>query len=97
FNEFTLTYRTGDIVSPHIPTTEPLQLEIDHFLDCAMGKQRPRTDGYSGLRVVRVLEAIERSEKHGNRLEPVHVPVAAARAAKAARPVSIPAGRGTRG
>ncbi|HEU4764121.1 MAG TPA: Gfo/Idh/MocA family oxidoreductase [Candidatus Eisenbacteria bacterium] len=69
FNEYTLTYRTGDIVSPAIPTTEPLQLEIDHFLECAMSGDRPRTDGLSGLRVVRVLEAIERSGKNGNRLE----------------------------
>jgi len=69
FNEYTLTYRTGDIVSPAIPTTEPLQLEIDHFLECALTGTRPRTDGLSGLRVVRVLEAIERSGRNGNRLE----------------------------
>jgi predicted dehydrogenase len=71
FNEYTLTYRTGDIVSPHIPATEPLQLEIDHFLDCAMSGRQPRTDGYSGLRVVKVLEAIERSERNGNHLETI--------------------------
>jgi len=71
FNEYTLTYRTGDIVSPHVPTTEPLQIEIDHFLQCAMTGERPRTDGLSGLRVVRVLEAIERSGMNGNRLERV--------------------------
>ena len=71
FNEYTLTYRTGDIVSPHVPSTEPLQIEIDHFLHCAMTGERPRTDGMSGLRVVRVLEAIERSGANGNRLEGV--------------------------
>jgi predicted dehydrogenase len=71
FNEYTLTYRTGDIVSPAIPTTEPLQLELDHFLECAASGARPRTDGLSGLRVVRVLEAIERSGKNGNRLEKI--------------------------
>jgi len=71
FNEYTLTYRTGDIVSPAIPTTEPLQLELDHFLECVANGQRPRTDGLSGLRVVRVLEAIERSGRNGNRLEKI--------------------------
>ncbi len=71
FNEYSLTYRTGDIVSPAIPTTEPLQLELDHFLECVKSGQRPRTDGLSGLRVVRVLEAIERSGKNGNRLEQI--------------------------
>lgn len=71
FNEHTLTYRTGDIVSPHVPTTEPLQIEIDHFLDCALTGARPKSDGLSGLRVVRVLEAIERSGRNGSRLEPI--------------------------
>ena len=69
FGEFTLTYRTGDIVSPHVSATEPLQLEMDHFLECAGTGAKPRTDGESGLRVVRVLEAIERSGRNGNRLE----------------------------
>jgi predicted dehydrogenase len=69
FNEFTLTYRTGDIVSPHVSTAEPLGIEMDHFLECARSGATPRTDGQSGLRVVRVLEAIERSGRNGNRLE----------------------------
>jgi predicted dehydrogenase len=69
FNEFTLSYRTGDIVSPHVSTAEPLQIEMDHFLECARTGAKPRTDGESGLRVVRVLEAIERSGRNGNRLE----------------------------
>jgi len=71
FNEFTLTYRTGDIVSPHIAATEPLQLEMEHFLECALTGATPRTDGASGLRVVQTLEAIERSGQNGSRLEPV--------------------------
>lgn len=71
FNEYSLTYRTGDIVSPAISTTEPLQLELEHFLHCAESGARPRTDGLSGLRVVRVLEAIERSGRNGNRLEKI--------------------------
>src|SRR5688572_26920857 len=69
FGEFTLTYRTGDILSPHVSAAEPLQIEMDHFLECARTGGRPRTDGESGLRVVRVLEAIERSGRNGNRLE----------------------------
>jgi len=99
FKEFTLTYRTGDIISPHIPATEPLQLEIDHFLDCAMGKRRPRTDGASGLRVVKVLEAIERSERNGSRLEPINAPVYAGGGAPMAEAAPVPVGlfRGMRG
>ena len=69
FGEFALTYRTGDILSPHVSAAEPLQIEMDHFLECARTGMRPRTDGACGLRVVRVLEAIERSGRNGNRLE----------------------------
>ncbi len=98
FNEYTLTYRTGDIVSPAISTTEPLQLEMDHFLECAMTGARPRTDGLSGLRVVRVLEAIERSGRNGNRLERILpdgavAPVNRAAMAKAHKLVGARAGR----
>jgi hypothetical protein len=52
-----------------VSAAEPLQIEMDHFLECARTGGRPRTDGESGLRVVRVLEAIERSGRNGNRLE----------------------------
>jgi predicted dehydrogenase len=69
YGEYALTYRTGDIVAPHIPATEPLQTEISHFLDCALTGARPRTDGWSGLRVVQALEAIERSGQNGSRME----------------------------
>jgi len=76
FGEYTLTYRTGDIVSPHIPATEPLQSEIAHFLECALTGARPRTDGRSGLRVVQALEAIERSGQNGCRMERIAAPEA---------------------
>jgi predicted dehydrogenase len=35
---------------------EPLLLEDQHFLDCLASGERPRSDGQSGLEVVRVLE-----------------------------------------
>jgi predicted dehydrogenase len=53
--------RTGDIFSPRIPNTEPLRLECEHFVDCVARGLRPRSDGESGLRVVRVLEQLQRS------------------------------------
>jgi predicted dehydrogenase len=48
--------RSGDIYSPRIPNAEPLRLECQHFLDCIREGSTPRSDGRSGLRVVRVLE-----------------------------------------
>ncbi len=61
FDEFQLSYRTGDIVSPHLDTSEPLLAEAKHFVSCVRSGERPLTDGYSGLRVVRTLERAESS------------------------------------
>ena len=40
---------------------EPLKAECLHFLDCVESRQTPRTDGAEGLRVLRVLDACEKS------------------------------------
>jgi predicted dehydrogenase len=51
--------RSGDIWSPRIANREPLRLECEHFVACVRDGTRPRSDGESGLRVVRVLEALQ--------------------------------------
>lgn len=61
FGEYQLSYRTGDIVSPRLETYEPLQAEVNDFLTAVREGRRPRTDGFDGLCVVRVLEAAEKS------------------------------------
>jgi predicted dehydrogenase len=53
--------RSGDAFSPRIPNREPLRIECEHFIDCIRTGARPRSDGESGLRVVRVLESLQRS------------------------------------
>ncbi len=53
--------RSGDTFSPRIPNVEPLQIECRHFLDCIRSGATPRSDGHSGLRVVRVLERLQQS------------------------------------
>jgi predicted dehydrogenase len=53
--------RSGGIVSPAIPNVEPLRLECEHFVECIVEGRRPRSDGESGLRVVRVLERLQES------------------------------------
>jgi predicted dehydrogenase len=40
---------------------EPLRLECQAFLDAIITRQPPLTDGYSGLRVTKVLQAAQRS------------------------------------
>ena len=53
--------RSGDIFAPRIPNVEPLRLECEHFVASVLGGTRPRSDGESGLRVVRVLERLQQS------------------------------------
>jgi predicted dehydrogenase len=53
--------RAGDTFSPRIPNLEPLRIECEHFIQCIRTGATPRSDGHSGLRVVRVLEQLQRS------------------------------------
>jgi predicted dehydrogenase len=53
--------RSGDAWSPRLPSTEPLRLECEHFVQCVREDRAPDSDGHSGLRVVRVLEGLQRS------------------------------------
>jgi predicted dehydrogenase len=59
--------RSGDIFSPHVPNEEPLRIECRHFLECVRDGVEPRSGGESGLRVVRVLEALQRSLRESSR------------------------------
>lgn len=63
YEEFQYAYRYGNIFSPRIEEYEPLKMECEHFLDCILKKRIPLTDGYSGLRVVSILEAASKSLK----------------------------------
>lgn len=58
-----VSYRSGDIHSPQIDGTEALFLMVKEFADCITENRTPLTDGHSALRVLRVLEAAERSIK----------------------------------
>ncbi len=58
---FPLVYRYGDILSPYVAFEEPLMVEDRHFVDCVRGFAECATPGESGLDVVRVLEAADRS------------------------------------
>lgn len=53
--------RFGDIWIPRVDNTEPLRIECQHFLDCVRDRKTPLTDGRDGLRVVRILQAAQKS------------------------------------
>jgi predicted dehydrogenase len=61
-------YRTGDMWSPQLDTTEALRAEAQHFVRCVEGVERPVTDGEAGLRVVEILEAATQSMARRGRL-----------------------------
>lgn len=64
-----LFYRSGDIIVPQLDTTEPLKNECMHFVSSIRKGKSPVSDGVSGLRVVKILEAINRSMNNGAGLE----------------------------
>ena len=69
FGEFQYAYRTGDITIPSFRFVEPLREECQHFLDCIVNKTEPRSSGPDGLRVIKILEAAERSMRNGSTRE----------------------------
>jgi len=71
YAEFQYAYRYGDIFSPRIEEYEPLKKECEHFLDCIKKKRTPLTDGYSGLRVVSILEAASKSLQSSGKAIPI--------------------------
>jgi predicted dehydrogenase len=65
FYQNIIQYRIGDMYAPKIDQTEALKVLIDHLAECIIKKKKPITDGASGLRVVRILEAADKSIKKG--------------------------------
>lgn len=59
--------RSGDIWSPRLPNAEPLRLECEHFLECVRTGAPPRSGAQSGVRVVRVLAALDDSLRRSAR------------------------------
>lgn len=53
----------GEIVD--LESGEPLRAECQHFLDCVASRTSPVSDGAEGLRVLRVLDACQRSLTNG--------------------------------
>jgi predicted dehydrogenase len=70
FGEYTLTYRTGDIVSPRVDVAEPLALEMTDFCEAIRSGRQPRSSAALGLEVVRMIEAVDASlAENGARVE----------------------------
>jgi predicted dehydrogenase len=64
--ELMVSYRSGDMWAPRVEQAEALRVELGHFVDCIKRDETPVNDGVAGLRVVKLLEAADRSlAQHG--------------------------------
>jgi predicted dehydrogenase len=66
-----VSYRSGDMWAPKVDPTEALASETKYFLDCVDKGITPFNDGVAGLRVVKMLEAAEKSLNNFGRAIPV--------------------------
>lgn len=58
-----VSYRSSDMLVPKLDQIEALGVETKYFIDCISQKKAPINDGVSGLQVVRMLEACDKSIK----------------------------------
>ncbi|HEY7419751.1 MAG TPA: hypothetical protein VH593_31515 [Ktedonobacteraceae bacterium] len=61
FEEFQLSYHTGEIIIPPLQWQEPLQAACEHLARCIRSGQQPLSNGIWSLPVTKTLAAIQRS------------------------------------
>jgi predicted dehydrogenase len=61
FEEFQVSYRYGDLLIPNIRFSEPLRAECQDFADSIQKGGLPSCSGEDGVKVVKIMEAAERS------------------------------------
>lgn len=61
-------YRIGDMYSPKVDQTEALALGVQEFINAINENRQPLTNGYDGLKVVKILEAADYSIKNKGKL-----------------------------
>ncbi|MBS7615894.1 Gfo/Idh/MocA family oxidoreductase [Candidatus Bathyarchaeota archaeon] len=54
-----------ETVQPRIIWQEPLKLELQHFIRCIFGKEKPLVTGVDGLKALKIAEAALKSSKTG--------------------------------
>ena len=61
FGQYHLSYRTGDILSPHLETTEPIAVEMTDFLLAVRTGVTPQSNSALARNVVQLIETAEAS------------------------------------
>ena len=70
-----VSYRDNGTEMPYVAFREPLKVQAREFLLCCTTGQRPVADGRSGLDLVSVLEAADRSLSENGEPMPVEIPL----------------------
>ncbi|HEV7126073.1 MAG TPA: Gfo/Idh/MocA family oxidoreductase [Ktedonobacterales bacterium] len=71
FGEFQHVVRTGEVRIPPVKGDEPLREQVRHFALAVIEGRRPLSDGWDGVRVVAIMDAIQRSlQADGARVTP---------------------------
>lgn len=63
--KFMVSYRAGDMVAPQLDGKEALAVEVENIVRAVRGREPLVADGAAGVRVVRLLEAAQRSIAEG--------------------------------
>ena len=61
-------YRSGDMWAPKVDQTEALKTECAYFVNCVQDNATPFNDGRAGLKIVKMLEAANKSIQEKGRL-----------------------------
>ena len=64
-HDLLVSYRSGDMWAPRIDQMEALAVEAKYFAECVCTGKTPINDGHAGLRIVRILEAANKSLAQG--------------------------------
>jgi len=67
-HEALVQYRIGDMYSPKVAHTEALALATKEFIDAIKQDRLPLTNAYDGLKIVKILEAADKSIKERGRI-----------------------------
>ena len=71
FGDFQLLIKEGNLTIPKLDLVEPLKAQCQHFLACVQSREKPISDGRTGVDVVRVLTAVKKSMDKGGASVPV--------------------------
>lgn len=77
YGEFQHVVRSGEVRLPPLRGDEPLREQVRHFAQSVLLGRRPLSDGWDGVRVVALLEAIQTSLQAGGipiEVAPVNAP-----------------------